>query len=385
MKSFNIFLLLIFSGMVTGSHGADFKTGETVEFSGSVNEDFYAGAGRVTVTSSVAGDAIIGGGDVSFKGKVSEDVLIIGGKVSAEVTGADDIRIIGGEVDLTSKNSGDVFVAGGDIHIMAQSVIRGDLYVAGGMVTLDGQILGNVFVYAGEFNHNGKISRNLFLRSETAKFSGNVSGSSNISSTTLSIKPEAAFSGSVEYWSQKETNFNNATAVFNEELKGERDYNHWGKQWIWFAFLFLGFALLTIALIVVSMPKLLSESANKLLTNPASAMGYGVMYYLLVPVFVLFLIMTVLGFVHGLFIGVLYAFSLCFSGPFTSVIILNAILMKYKKTYSPVKTIFASLGVYFLMLVVMGIPFAGFILNLLIVSASTGAVAMTSWERYKQK
>lgn len=283
----SIFILGLF--VVSSSlNAAEFKSGQSVDFKGNVKEDLYVGAGQVSVTGNITGDLNMVGGDISFKGAVTQDVQFAGGKVQAQISGADDIRIMGGQVNLTVKNTGDVFLMGGDLTLSPESEIGGDLFIMGGKAIIDGHIRGHLRVWGGEVQLKGNIAGDLDLRAENSKVQAQIKGRSKLSSRVLLIEPNARFQSPVEYWSQGDVNFHDTTkggpAILNQDLRGKRDYYNWEKKWHWFALWFPASAALTICLFTFFMPGLLRESSEKLLAAPVSALGYGVLYYLTLPV-----------------------------------------------------------------------------------------------------
>jgi cytoskeletal protein CcmA (bactofilin family) len=384
LKSIFFFGLLAVSSTMGA---AEFKSGQSVDFKGDLKEDLYVGAGQVSVTGNITGDLNVVGGDISFKGTVTQDAQFAGGKVQAQISGADDIRIMGGQVNLTIKNSGDVFLMGGDLTLSPESEIGGDLFIMGGKAVVDGRIRGNLHIWGGDVQLKGNIGGDLDLRAENAKIDSQIKGRSKLSSRTLLIEPGARFQSPVEYWSQADVNFHETTkggsAVMNQDLRGKRDYYNWEKKWVWLALWFPASAAVTIFLFTFFMPGFLRESSEKLLTAPVSSLGYGVLYYLTLPVLSILLFISFIGILHGGFLCALLAWSIMFARPVTSAILAAAFAKKYNKTWSKWILGLVGFGTYLGLSIILMIPVAGMLINLLVVLAASGTVVQTLFERYR--
>jgi hypothetical protein len=285
------------------------------------------------------------------------------------------------------KNSGDVFLMGGETTLSAASDIGGDLYIMGGKATIEGRVGRNVHVWGGEVILKGTIGGTLDVHAENTKIFSRVNGSSRLSSTALLIQPDARFNGAVEYWSDGKTDFHSSlksgTATYNPGIRGERKDYKWGKNWYWLGLLIPASAALTIFLFIFLMPKLLRESSEKLLAAPVATLGYGVLFYLAIPVLVILLCISMLGIVHGLFLAIFYKLSIVFARPVTSAILAAAAAKKYGKTWSGWMLFLVGFGMYVGLSILFMIPFAGLMLNLLVVLAAIGAMVQTLYERYR--
>lgn len=143
-------------------HGADsisLPSGEELP------SDYINAQQTVDVGSDVNGDVILAGANVSFSGKAKGDILIAGGDVRVTGDTAGSVRIAGGNVTLDGSVAKNVTVAGGTVIVGEDSVVTGNLYVAGGSVELRGRVLGNASVYSSQLNFSGQVQGNADLRS----------------------------------------------------------------------------------------------------------------------------------------------------------------------------------------------------------------------------
>jgi cytoskeletal protein CcmA (bactofilin family) len=114
-------------------------------------------AGRATIAGQVHGDLILAAGNAMITGDILDDALILGGSVSVLGLVGDDLRIAGGQVAVGGSVGGELVAAGGDVSILPDADIEGDLYVAGGEVTIDGTVRGDVFFTGGRLTLNGVV------------------------------------------------------------------------------------------------------------------------------------------------------------------------------------------------------------------------------------
>lgn len=121
-----------------------FAAGDVVSIEGTVNGDVYAAGGRVDVSGTVNGDLLVAGGQVTITGVVS-----------------DDIRVGGGIVRIDGQVGKNVTAAGGTIVIGRPGVVKGGVIAAGGDMQSSGQIQGNAMVFSGSSEITGMVGGDL--------------------------------------------------------------------------------------------------------------------------------------------------------------------------------------------------------------------------------
>lgn len=147
--------------------GSLFLFGYTSTVGGTVERDVYAASIRTTINGTVNGSVHALGGTVRINGAVHGSVHLLGG--NSHVSGVVD---------------GDIIAAGGTITIEEHANVRGDVFVMGGSVRIDGTVGGHVYANALSTSIHGEVR-----------------GSVDAQSARLSIGGDAMISGAVRYQS----------------------------------------------------------------------------------------------------------------------------------------------------------------------------------------
>ncbi|KKW16310.1 MAG: hypothetical protein UY57_C0041G0002 [Candidatus Kaiserbacteria bacterium GW2011_GWB1_50_17] len=175
-----------------GAFAATIKGGETYSLKQSevIKDNFYVGAGEVSIAGDVDGDLIAGGGSVTVSGSTSGDVLVGGGDVAILDDVRGDLRVAGGNVLVTSNVAGDLVVLGGNVRILSGSTIGKDLVVLGGRLLLNGNVKGDVTVGVGEVEIDSRIDGDVYIKNSdkiTIGASSVISGNLTYSGKDASI------------------------------------------------------------------------------------------------------------------------------------------------------------------------------------------------------
>ncbi|MFH1047690.1 MAG: polymer-forming cytoskeletal protein [Patescibacteria group bacterium] len=120
--------------------------------------NLYAAGGTVQISGNVEGDALVAGGTVTVTGHVTDDLMAAGGTVLLIGSVDEDVRIAGGNVTVIGDIGGEIIGAGGLVTLSPDVVVKGDAFLSGGTVIIDGLIEGNVEVYAEEVQILGKVN-----------------------------------------------------------------------------------------------------------------------------------------------------------------------------------------------------------------------------------
>ena len=127
--------------------------------------DVFQAGRRVVLEQTVGGDALLAGATVESNASIDGDASLAGGRVVVRATVGQDLYAAAGQLEIDALVHGNARLAGGRVLIHPESRIeggvaiagatvdaRGDfggyLTVAGGDVTLGGEVDGDVHVYA---------------------------------------------------------------------------------------------------------------------------------------------------------------------------------------------------------------------------------------------
>ena len=195
--------LFVFAIMCFGLIGATLQdSGDVVDRRGSVNDDYYAAGGTVTIDADVKGDVTAAGGTLVIGNRVRQDVMVAGGTVTVRGQVQDDVRAAGGDVTIDAKVGDDALVAGGNIMLTSNSTVGGDAMFAGGVVNINGTVNGDLRAAGGNVTINGTIHGNVDLEADQVVISSSarIDGNLNYRSPDKGrISKDAAIRGKTSY------------------------------------------------------------------------------------------------------------------------------------------------------------------------------------------
>lgn len=260
-----------------------FTAGETVEVSGTVNGDVYAFGGRVLVKGKVNGDLLAAGGAITISGDVTQDVRAAGGRVTVSGTIGRNLTVLGGSVQITNSAS-----------------VEGAVTAAGGEVGIAGPVGGNARVGAGSLVVSNRIGGDL-----------------KVAAREIRLAQGALINGELAYWSPRRLSIAEGAKVLGPILRKQPE-----REIRPFAFRIAGglgvifklisfFSTLVIGLLVIRLfPNFAGAAVASIRERPLASLGVGLLVFVLVPVLVLLLFITVLGIHLALILLALYAVSL---------------------------------------------------------------------------
>lgn len=359
-----------------------FQGGDEVTISEADSGDLYLAGGEVSVKSDVDGDLLIAGGEVSVDGDVSQDLMISGGSIEVKGKVGDDLRIFGGTSQIKNDVQGDLLVFGGKLQIEEGAVVHGMIKVYGGEIRLDGEAKGKVDVAGGDFEQNGSVGGQLRVRSGKTRIAGPVEGKSFLATRELSVGNGAAFSNDVHYWRESgeldlSPYMESGEAILDVGLKGQAmsDFN-WGYVLFGVTVFWIVY-LLSATLMLFLLNFLLTRTfqrAGIAMEHFTKSLGFGALYLFGLPIACLILMITLVGAPIALVGGTVWGLSILFAHLLTAVVVTHWIKVKYNKGWDRTYLFLVSLAIYVLVKLMNLIPILGFLLSLILVMASFGAL-----------
>ena len=128
--------------------------GETVDVFGTVTGDLIAGASIVTVGGQIGDSTRLAGSQVIITGTIEGDLLAAGSIVT---------------LSPGSRVTGDVLVGGAQININGD--VDGNVTASGGEVLVGGTVGGDLRGTAGQISLSGQVARDVKLKCDTLKVS----------------------------------------------------------------------------------------------------------------------------------------------------------------------------------------------------------------------
>lgn len=226
-----------------------FYSGVTVDVSGTVDGDVYAAGQNVTVSGDVTGDVIAAAQTITISGHVDGNV-----------------RLAGQAVTIT----GDVARSG--------TIFASDLLVDG-----NGSVGNDLVATAGSARIAGTVGRDLLVSVSDLRIDGTVGGDVTYASSTTAHIADGAVAGTVKHVQTQQT----STVQISP----------WAAVLGWFlGFLYalVAFSLLTLAAGLL-VPRMLQRVTDRLLPSPWRALLVGFVAAVVVPIGLLFLLVTIVG------------------------------------------------------------------------------------------
>ncbi|WP_431218941.1 bactofilin family protein [Leifsonia xyli] len=236
-------------GQVTNGQGPHFYSGTAIDVAGPVDGDVYAAGQSVTITGAVRGDVIAAAQSITISGTVDGNVRLA----------AQNVTLTG---DVT--RSGTIFAA--SLLVDRQARIGRDLVTAGSSIRLAGRIGRDVVASVADLTVDGTIGGDLTYSSSAA---AHVRPDA-VAGTVEHVQPQQAPRVEVSPW-----------AIAGGWLLG-----------VLYALVALSLIMLAAALLV---PKWLNRVTDELFPSPWRALLVGLVAAIVVPIALLFLLVTIIG------------------------------------------------------------------------------------------
>lgn len=360
-----------------------FISGNDKVISKPVYDDLYITGGTLTINAPVYGDLVVAGGTITINDSITGDLAITGGNISINGYVGDDIRCAGGEIRLKGNVGGDFVIAGGKIYIDNSAVINGDVMAGAGNLLMNGTVNGNLKAGIGELDMNGSVGKNMDCRGEKIRINGSVSGKSIIAAQELNIGTTASFNSDVRYWADdKNVDFGqsvkNGKAVYDSSLVMERE--HWyllGFSAFMFAFWYLAVAFIFIVLIQYLFRTTMKTAAYKAFDSTGRSLGYGVLFFIAVPIAIVILTITIVGIPVALILLLAYIILALLTTIISSVVVANWFSNRNQRNWSNGKMSFIALLAFIVLKIVSAIPFMGWLLMFVIAAIAFGSIILS--------
>jgi len=355
-----------------GAFAATIKGGETYSLKQSevIKDNFYVGAGEVSIAGDVDGDLIAGGGSVTVSGSTSGDVLVGGGDVAILDDVRGDLRVAGGNVLITSNVAGDLVVLGGNVRILSGSTIGKDLVVLGGRLLLNGNVKGDVTVGVGEVEIDSRIDGDVYIKN----------------SDKITIGASSVISGNLTYSGKDASilNISDGASVMGETVfKESKIFQRKEAKNILLAFLGLFVFLKLLALLVVVILSVVlfkrfsSNVVETVVQSPGKELIRGFAVLIVIPALIILSFFTMIGFLVGIITLLAYITLIILSSIYSGVVLgvwAHKIITKGDDIMVDWKT--ALFGTIALSLIVM-LPIIGWIVGAFFFLVSLGSISNT--------
>jgi Polymer-forming cytoskeletal len=364
--------------------------GNNVIISQPVYEDLYLAGGNITINAPIHGDLIIAGGTIIINDTITNDILLAGGNVTFNGFVGDDIRCAGGNIHISKNVVGDVVIAGGEVTI-DEKVMIGGLIASGGNITINGNVMGEVKGAFGNLILNGSVEKDIDCRGGKITINGTVSGKSVLAARNIFIERNAVFNGDVRYWNKQ------GSLDFKQSLKtgkGTCDPSLRIRTCQWYylgaataiGFLwYLGMALLMILIVQHLFSATMKKAANTVFDDKLKSLGYGFLFFIVVPIAAVIAFVTVIGVPVGLLLTFSYVALILLATVITSVVAANWFNNRNNYKWNYWRMVFAAFGIFILFKMIFILPFAGWLITIVLVCIAFGGILLNiNWKRLQK-
>ena len=368
MKTFvGSLALMVLLGAPIAALAADYRVGQqpTLPSSQTITGNEYLAGGTVTSAGAVSGDVVAAGGNLGISGAVGGDVLAAGGNVTISSSVGGDVRFAGGNISVQGKVNGDVIAAGGSVALSGPGV-GGDAALAGGSVDISAPVSGSVRVGGGKVYIDGPITGDVI-----------------INAVTLTLGSNADIQGSLTYTATKEL-----TKESGAQVRGEVHFTQRAPRseeaaiaatvfsvWVFGKFL----ALLVCALVAgLVFARFSREIVERVVREPLTHFGVGLLTLAALPVISVLLFATLVGIPLGVLGLLSFAVVMLVSWLFTPIVVGSVVYHFFSKR-DWVNSWFTILIGAFVYSILGLIPFVGWLLQLILLLLSLGAIVSVLW------
>lgn len=346
------------------------RAGNTVVVTEQIRDDLYVAGGTVEVTGEVDGDVVAAGGTVTLSSPTSGGILASGGTVTIRGSTGRSIRAAAGTLIVAGRIGTDAVLAGGSVTIERGAEVARDLVVAGGSVQV-----------------SARVRRNAYLTGGSVTIAGTVDGNVEAQADKVVLLPTARINGSLRYSSGRPIEIQSGAQVAGQVTHVPRSSRSRSmlNPASRFGFRFAGRViealwLLVIGLILVALaPRAVHRVKERVGRQFGMSLLTGFVLAVVVPVAVVLLLITIIGIPLGLVVMFLYLATLYPGMVFVSAWLGDAIGRRLGRGQGGMSPYLAvTLGVLVLMILV-ALPFVGWIFRLLAICAGFGALWAAVW------
>ncbi len=302
----------------TGTINEDlFEGARRITIRAAVNGDIMAMGGEVIIDATVDGDVLVMGGDLRVGNNIKGDVLAAGGQVRAEGVIDGDVTVLGGDVAIDYDSAGDVLVVGAQVRtrgkiggnlkmlggeLVTRASVAGNLQAGGGSILLRSGALvdGNASLGGHHVTVNGRVGGALNAVGRRIAISGQVDGDVDLQGMEIKILPLARINGNLTYRSPKQAEISESAQILGDVtfIQSERPENMMGMAFaaagtIWLSIVG-SLVLLGVVLLLIS-PNLPFEAASQIRKRPWLSFGLGLAVLVGGPIVMVILAATGIG------------------------------------------------------------------------------------------
>ncbi len=382
-KSAKIILSVIIGLTLIGLPLAVFAAGQfnqtaTVTAEQIIDGNYINAASVINIAGPVNGDIIVAGSSITISGTVAGDIIAIGSTIKITGPVAGSIRVIGSNVEINNVVEKNAWAVASTVNFGEAAAVGWDIFGAAGTIEVKGKVDGNITVAAGTVLLAGEVGKDVDLTlgrkggavlAPTAKVAGNFTYRAAVDDQ-LVLENGAIITG----------------ATKREAVKMSHRFD-FKKTWanIIFFNIISFFSLLVLGLVAVTLfPKLFFNIREEMMGRPWVNLARVCCFCWFDTVAVLLLAITLIGLPLALIVLTLYLIGLYLAKIFAAfavgMLALNYYAGGHKYGGSLIWPLVLGL---FIVLLVLAIPFIGFLAKILLTIWAFGAMIAVSKEIWR--
>jgi cytoskeletal protein CcmA (bactofilin family) len=313
---------------------------------------------------------------------ISGDVVVAGGDLFIGHSIEGDAIVAGGSVHLHGEIQDDVRTAGGDISVDAN--IGDDLIAAGGRINVStaSTIGGGAWLAGGDVRVAGTVNKDLIIAAGSIRLSGTVHGDVMIEGGEIEILDGAIINGKLHYRGPNEANIHSAARIDGQVTYEQVEWEHAHKG----SGIFFVITMIVASFVLYKLfPGFTMLAAGKISIDPLKSLGAGFLVLFIAPVTAALLMTIVLGIWIGLSIMALYLVALIVGFLVSCFFVGDWAAQRFDKDVSTTGRRFVSVALTILVLGLLKyIPLIGGLLIFALLLSGLGAVVLQLKEEYSQ-
>lgn len=335
-----------------------------------IKDNFIAWGDVMELNGTFEKDVIVGGGNIKIKGKVLGDIIAIGGNIdiSAEVEG--NVRVLAKSARLNSKVGKNVNIGGSRVVIDKDASVGWSVLAGAVNLEINGDVNNDIHAFSGNVILDSNVGGNVYLVLEPE---GN-----------LVLNPKASIAGNLDYNTKKKADIKEGAGVagkishlplekIKSKLNGILTKAYLFKQIVSI------FGLLVVGSVLISVfKKPVLAMSGQMLAKPWPSLGYGILYFFLIPFILLLLAITIIGIPLSLIGAALYLIFIYVANVFVGVIIGLKVIRIFEKKKKIKSLIWPMILGIVIFVFIAGIPYVGLVLKFLGVCWALGAIIEVS-------
>lgn len=356
-------LCLAFILIPLSTKASAIKSGENVYLSQNetIEGNLYAASNNITIDGEIKGDLIAVAQVITINGRLDGDLIATAQTiiVNGEVNGS--VRLLANTANLNGQIARNVNFAGNSLNVGENAKINWDLLSAAINTNIRGLIQGNVYGSGDNFILSGTVAKDFNFSKHQGK--------------NITLSQEAIIGGDLNYNQDTELILKTGANISGNINLTEKENNKKTNNYLW-SLLYSIFATILIGLVLISLGKklipLLREAGED---KAALSLGLGLLTFLISPVIITLLMITVVGIPLALILLIALIILFFLGKVFTTIFIGREFirLVYHKKRKTLITPLIAGVIITCLL---FSLPYIGWILSLLAASFGFGALIL---------